>query len=341
MALTYTNFDSFEEVEERYNKTKPLRGKDNAGKDIRPIGDRKRKWERIVKIDNNCYALSDGYHYGDEHFPTWSRNAEHTPTLKDMEKYAPIVWRRYKDGTEEVTMRNGWGPGTHTGRYAFLYRHSPNGLWFRNRNGKHFIELRIAGASYFLAKVRTTPRPIYKAIKKDPANRGWVGQLKNWVKLQDDNSALTFKRTDNGWVFASGGKPIPVPPKQRVDLNTKAKLKEHIAAFRDWALAIGPMLPTRDYNYEKTLRDEALLWLADNGEKPIQYWSLSGLMNSKLARQIISDDEHPMRLQLAYLAVTHGELLRPCENQDDVKRVKAAFNRWINKQLGLVKEVKG
>jgi hypothetical protein len=39
--------------------------------------------------------------------------------------------------------------------------------------------------------------------------------------------------------------------------------------------------------------------------------------------------------------VTHGELLRPCEDQDDVKRVKAAFNRWINKQLGLVKEVKG
>ena len=83
------------------------------------------------------------------------------------------------------------------------------------------------------------------------------------------------------------------------------------------------------------------MWLADNGEKPIQYWSLSGLMNSKLARQIISYDEHPMRLQLAYLALTHGELLYPCADQDDVKRAKAAFNRWINKQLGLVKEVKG
>jgi len=341
MALTYTSFDSFREVEGFYNKTKPLRGKDNAGKDIRPIGDRKRKWERIVKIDNNCYALSDGYHYGDEHFPTWNRNAKHTPTLKDMEKYAPIVWRRYKDGTEEVTMRNGWGFGTHNGRYAFLYRHSPKGLWFRNRNGKHFIELASTGSSYFLAKVRTTPRPVYEEIKKGPANSRWIGQLKDWVQLQDDNSAVTFKRTENGWVFVSGGKPIPVSPKQRVNKNAKAKLKEHIAAFRDWALAIGPMLPIHEWAYEKELRDAALLWLEDNGQKPIKYWNLSGLMNSKLARRIITDDEHPLRLQLAYLALTRGELLRECEDENDVKKVKAAFNRWVNKQLGLVKEVKG
>jgi hypothetical protein len=341
MALTYTSFNSFKEVEERYNKTKPLRGKDNAGKDIRPIGDRKRKWERIVKIDNNCYALSDGHHYGDEHFPVWSRTAKHTPTLKDMEKYAPIVWRRHKDGTEEVTMRNGWGPGTHTTRYQFLYRHSPKGLWFRNRNGKHFIQVASTGASYFLAKVRTTPRPVYEEIKNDSTNSGWINNLKTWVQLQDDNSALTFKRTENGWVFVNGGKPIPVPPKQRVDKNAKAKLKEHIAAFREWALAIGPMLPIHDYNYEKTLRDGALLWLEGNGEKPIRYWNLDGLMNSKLSRQIIADDEHPLRLQLAYLALARRELLRECEDEDDVKKVKAAFNRWINKQLGLVKEVKG
>jgi hypothetical protein len=222
-----------------------------------------------------------------------------------------------------------------------LYRHSPKGLWFRNRNGKHFIELASTGSSYFLAKVRTTPRPVYEEIKKGPANSRWIGQLKDWVQLQDDNSAVTFKRTENGWVFVSGGKPIPVSPKQRVNKNAKAKLKEHIAAFRDWALAIGPMLPIHEWAYEKELRDAALLWLEDNGQKPIKYWNLSGLMNSKLARRIITDDEHPLRLQLAYLALTRGELLRECEDENDVKKVKAAFNRWVNKQLGLVKEVKG
>lgn len=50
MALTFTNFTRFEEVEAYYNSITPMRGTQNIGKDIRPIGDRNRKWERIVKI---------------------------------------------------------------------------------------------------------------------------------------------------------------------------------------------------------------------------------------------------------------------------------------------------
>ena len=28
--------------------------------DIRPLGDRRRKWERVKKFSDNCYALYDG-----------------------------------------------------------------------------------------------------------------------------------------------------------------------------------------------------------------------------------------------------------------------------------------
>jgi len=138
--LTYTNYRSFAEVVAHYDSITPLRGSTNAGKDIRPIGDRRRKYERIVKISNNCYALSDGYHFGDEHFGYWYHGQHFTPTLADMEKYAPIVWRKKRDGTEEVTLRNGWGPSTHVNRYNFLYRHSPRYMLFQIRNGKHFID---------------------------------------------------------------------------------------------------------------------------------------------------------------------------------------------------------
>ena len=347
MALTYTKFDRFAEVEAHYNNTKPLRGKDNADKDIRPIGDRKRKYERIVKVSDNCYALSDGFHYGDEHFLRWTHGVGYKSTLDDMAFYAPIVWRRYRDGTEEVTMRNGSGPAQHSMRYAFLWRHSPKGLWFRNRNGKHFIESAITGSSYFLAKGTTVPRPVWEEAQKELKRMktgdtiSWRRKYIEWMRVKDDGASLTFKRTESGWVFASGGKPIPVPPKQRVNKDAKAKLKPYIEAFRGWALAIGPMLPLRDWVYEKDLRDAALLWLEDNGEKPTQYWRLGALMNPKLSRQIITDDEHPLRLQLAYLALTHGELLRECEDQEDAKKAKARFNSWINKQLGLTKQVKG
>jgi hypothetical protein len=49
--------NSFAEAEVRWNDTKPIRGKEV---DMRPLGKRHRKYERIAKIDDNCYALLDG-----------------------------------------------------------------------------------------------------------------------------------------------------------------------------------------------------------------------------------------------------------------------------------------
>jgi hypothetical protein len=49
--------NSFAEAEVKWNDTKPIRGKEV---DMRPLGKRHRKYERIAKIDDNCYALLDG-----------------------------------------------------------------------------------------------------------------------------------------------------------------------------------------------------------------------------------------------------------------------------------------
>ena len=346
MALTYSNFTTFADVASWYERTKPLRGKDNADKDIRPIGDRKRKYERIVKISDSCYALSEGHHYGDVHFPCWMRNATNIPTLKDMAFYAPIVWRKYKDGTETVTFRNGTGLGQFNARYDFLYRHTPRGLGFSIKNGKHFIRNTSDGKEYFLAKGVTVPRPVWEEAQKNlkqmktADNAAWRRKYIEYMRVKDDGASLTFRRTDTGWEFVSGGKPIPVPPKKRVDLDAKAKLKPHIEAFRDWALAIGPLMPRHDYTYQKTLHDEAVNWGKETGTKLKNSWQLSYLFDEKLSRKIIMDDQHPMRVQLAYIAIRHAHLLDPCADEDAVKKAKARFNSWINTQLGLVKEVK-
>ena len=42
MAMYWAKPTTFAEVESIYNNTKPMRGR-NAGKDVRPIGDRGRK----------------------------------------------------------------------------------------------------------------------------------------------------------------------------------------------------------------------------------------------------------------------------------------------------------
>jgi hypothetical protein len=342
MALTYSNFTTFADVARWYETTTPLRGKDNVGKDIRPIGDRKRKYERIVKVSDNCYALSDGWHYGDDVFKAWYRNAEYTPTSKDMEFYAPIVWRKHKDGTETVTMRNGSGSGAHNMRYAFLYRHSPRGLRFRNHNGKHFIQAGVK--EYFLAKGTTVPKPVWEDVQREIAVAKANGRKpQRWLsglRAKNDNASLTFKLVEGSWQHVDGGRDVPTPPKKRVNKELKAKLKPHIEAFRDWVLAVGPMLPLGDWSYDRQLRDAAVEWSKGTGYPIRDTWSLSVMLDATLSRKIITDAEHPLRMQLAFVALTQAELLRVCRDQDDVVGVKTAFNRWVNKQLGLVKEVK-
>ena len=322
MALTYTNFETFAEVEAHYNNITPLRGKDNVGKDIRPIGDRARKWERIVKISANCYALSDGYHFGDEYFGSWHYGAKaYKAALKDMVKYAPIVWRKKRDGTEEVTLRNGYGLGHHNSLYAFLQRHTPKGMWFRNRNndGKHYIQ--VGRTDHYLAKTRTAPREVYDAVMSS----GYSLSSKKWIMKHDCNSALVFRKAENGdWAHVEGtGRPLPQAP--RVNKEVKAKYKDAIKKFFEWGMAMSPLLPLEDNKY-KWEQEKQLLDL-----KPVNL------------RNIISDEDHPLRLSLwvsfAANCTDNSWIKRrkyytkTVETAEDLQRVRSRYNAFINKKL--------
>ena len=262
MALTYSSFGSFDEVVAHYENTKPMGGITNKGKDIRPIGDRNRKYERIVKISNNCYALSDGFHFGDAHF-NWgwgyTASAEYVPTLKDMEKYAPIIWRKKRDGTEQVTIRNGYGDHAHNSRYAFINRHTPRGLGFTIASGKQYVTKTMGrhpdhrhDERYYLSKTHTAPRVIYDHIK-DQLNASWYQEnAKKWVMLHDDNSALVFNKTTGTdrfsgteWVHVEGtGRTLPKAP--RVNIELKAKYKDSIKKFFEWGMTMSPLMPLED-----------------------------------------------------------------------------------------------
>lgn len=57
MAWGFMDFNpvsSFEEAEERYYNTKPIRGSD----DVRPLGERRKKHHRITKIDDDTFACT-------------------------------------------------------------------------------------------------------------------------------------------------------------------------------------------------------------------------------------------------------------------------------------------
>lgn len=87
----------FNKIAQRYENTPPLRGKRKA-MDIRPHGERNRCHERIVKVsDNEYYLTNNAYRYYDLHGYTPCR---------------AITFKRNDDGTEVVivhTPRQYWG----------------------------------------------------------------------------------------------------------------------------------------------------------------------------------------------------------------------------------------
>ena len=351
MAIQWLQYEGFDHIANQYANTKPLVSKCHTREeDIRPLGDRNRKQERIKKISDNCYVLQDGYHSGDEVFGGYYRyneddpHAPIKPTEAEIVKLAPIVWRKHRDGSETITIRNGTGYGAHNSRYSFLDRHLPMGLRFIIRNGKHFIEMGVE--EYYLAKSLTmAEHAIPKKHIKGSRIKTAEGRMGGYT-TRDDGVSLTFKRITKYprcFEFVSGGKPIPKPPRKIVDKKAKAKMKDAITAFRDWSSIMFPMLPKHDREYRSRLIQE--LSEQTNGAFSPYMWNVIDSFGDKfeLSRDIISDENHPLRLHLAYFLFSSIEDIYD-EDMDTAKNrayVMSVFNRRINKVCNFTKTVKG
>ena len=332
MALTYSAFQTFAEVEHHYNAVKPLISKCHTkAEDIRPIGDRKRKWERIVKLSDYCYALVDGYCYGDSVFKAWG--TDRTPTKADTEFYAAVVWRKYRDGTTSVKIRNGTGPWNHVSRYQFLSRHTPRGMYFLVSNGKQYVNLTSNYGDndrHFLAKGKTVPKEV---------NPHW----KNFMRHKD-NTALAFKLTPDGkWLRdPETGEDLPTPP--RVNKALKAKFKEPLREFFEWGMTIANMLPLTDNDYIRKMRTEAYDYYSETeGTGFIPRRPTRDTYNVKNCRSIITDPEHPLRLPLfVEFAETTADgwwqhasyKVQKVETKEDLSAIRNKYNNWVNKHLG-------
>jgi hypothetical protein len=213
-------------------------------------------------------------------------------------------------------------------------------MWFRNRNGKHFIQ--AAAQDFYLAKLQTTPRAVYDAINDNTSTHHWQTRTQKWAKLHDDNASLTFTKDAHGdWVLADGGKEIPTPPKKIVRKELKARYKKHIDTFKEWAFTMGAMLPIRDYAYASDQYKIATEWMEANGIDTKRYWGAPFThMDVKLKRQILCDDEHPLRLPMAVSMLRSVESYC-ADTEDEVRRVKQRANTWINNSMGFTKVVKG
>ena len=353
------DINSFADIEKRYNETKPIAGK-NRHLNLIPVDDRKRKWERIEKISDDCYAIYDGetgdpkvnYHY------TSSANKYLTPEVSLA--LAPIVWTRVKDGYT-IRIRNGSGDYAHVSRYSFLNRAMPTGLEFvQTGQGRQYIK--CGGVDYFLPKSMYAP------------NTREYSDERMWTTVEDDHHYLTFFHESP--IKNSSGKPYGwVPhtntfkfthPKTRVDKVEKAKHKANTDKFWDWICAVAPLMPVSgsyntpervNYdNYNNQMANQAQDWLDDNAPEGVYRQGYNNSLlygNSKACAEVIkdvmADEEHPLRLPLAWTFVNnvnndgyyhhHSDGVNKfasVANQQEASKLRAKYNAWINRQLNLV-----
>ena len=132
---------TFGKIAKRYEEIVPLRGKRKA-QDIRPHGERARCWERIAKVnDQEYYLTNNAYSYYDKYGYTPSR---------------AITFKRDDEGNETIivhTPRQYWGDKPEDRQklmpkqlgvpsYFFFYNYNlPDGLGMHKYHNKNYLEV--------------------------------------------------------------------------------------------------------------------------------------------------------------------------------------------------------
>tara|TARA_R100001244_G_C5154246_1_gene130150 strand:- start:687 stop:1220 length:534 start_codon:yes stop_codon:yes gene_type:complete len=166
------------------------------------------------------------------------------------------------------------------------------------------------------------------------------------VPLDDTDYLLRFTRTGGvgpAWQCTTPEWPIT---RSHVNKDRKADLREHNDKFWEWMCSIGPMLHT-NWDHLQNLEQEVQEYIKENND-----WGRSGKLSAArntmgynfwprfpqtLALEIVKDYNHPLRIHLATSFLARNDI-KSLTNKVDSSRFRSTYNKWFNKQLGLMKE---
>lgn len=314
--------NTFDDAARAYASITPLRSPEGKKHDVRPLGERRYSWERIIKLSDCCYVLSDGWHWGNPYRPCHSYGVD-VATEQNLRRFAPIVWHRHPDGLETVSVRNaGRGSNTVSSRHAFLHRYLPRWITLQgagsNRSGKHFLSVPGSSRTYFPLATKIAPELLNNpSVAGSFARHGGVAV--------EDQATVTFEHVDGRFRQIS---PILPEPMKRVDRETKAAFKDDIQTFIDWARLMLPMLNLKEWEVR-----------AQHISAYTKYkWNIGG--DSTAVRNVLQDFEHPHRLDMAVTAFAESARWAFDGNQyTDFAAIPTRLHAWINKQADFYKTV--
>lgn len=314
-------FNSFDEAMRWYEATPVLVSKCHTKEeDIRPVGSRKRKCERFIKFSNDALGLTDGY---------YNNMFRGTNGYSDEFVYGmvPILWYR-ENGAEYIRIRNLTVSHQSPSRSEFLYWYLPKGMTLKYKNNRLYIV--YDGVEHYLPKTQYA----------------WDHQ--KGVATADDGVFLLFRREGDKFVRANEFQTVG----KHVDRELKKELKPAIENFFAWMMTVRMMMDP-SWEAHRHYLDELYEWANGIDGVSMRYHDLSHL-DPNLARQIITTDEHPMKVTFMALLLRDLKLVKwepsftnpqsraehihvEITTEEELKMLKTKFNRHMNKLLCVFK----
>lgn len=264
----YKRLSSFDEVVKAYNDIKPIKGA-RANEDLRPLRERRYWWNRIMKINDNKYALLDGNF-------AWG-----SPTVEFRELTAPILWERKDDG-DYITIRNHYNDGISVSRYTFLQTHLPSNLYFHYDNGKHYVSQGVNGKEEYLPKSKM--------------NINWQTHAYSMVK----DCKIVYKH-EGGDNFTRANELQPFKTR-RIDKDMDKEYYPKIQELYEWMQIVLPILGNRiaadKSDYATKLTESTGGW---------SYWYWQKNIRPEMVKDILNNPEHENRMALAVVLANEAQ----------------------------------
>jgi hypothetical protein len=320
MVLRFDNYpkiNSFADAERRYAEIKVMRSKHHPiEQDVRPLGTRSRKYERIKKLSDDCYIMLDGCYQTDDIFN--SQRSQWRKTKLDP-RYAPITWTR-EGSTESIRIRNGIGDGAHSSRYTFLENWLPKGLYIWIENGKQYVAMSKVEANYRPYALATDkkfflPKTLYGSYRYDE-------DLTDKLRV-DGKNYLTFTRHQGEHTWRPQGDTFEyVPQKKIVDKEAKKKLQPYIESHWEYITTMYNLLDIK----RARSRDE-YDWHS---------WHGRSQHNSDYLERVKNEDKDDKLSFAVEFLTEEGCTQFTVLTEEDRKRLRRLYNQWINKKMGLL-----
>ena len=230
-----------------------------------------------------------------------------------------VSWEM-KGDIEVITIRN----NGYTDCYTFLDNLLPHDL--------RFFILEGSGRQYISMNRKRHKHKNYDEYRE------WTIQgdgEKDFYLPKYIDKPLQFARKHAKWQHI-GREYIFRHAMTQVNKDAKAEIKPYADKFYEWITTMYAMLPVHDYEYRRNMEQELSNYMADN------YLRYDNRIEEY--KKIIRDDNHPMRLHLAVEYLSHSPLygyrgVIPIETKEKASKVRANWNRWLNKSLGLSKNI--